>query len=383
MEYPFFHSIDQAHLLHVHLPPHKRQLLDSLLFEIQMRWEGAPQAQIITDSVSPPLHWTSLSEENESFQRGEALIAQGKVAVLLFAGGLGSRLGSEDPKGCFLLSEKSLFEILFEKIRRMELRHHITIPLLLGLSSFTREKTIAFLTKHHFFGKDPASITYLVQKDYPYFDLQGKILFSPEELIPMAPSGNGGFYDALKTERMTPLLLDQGISFIHLLSIDNPLDDPLDPYLLGAIETQGAEAGLLAVPRENPGEKMGLIVERCGRIHVMDYMEISPFLFEEVSKPNTSYVLGNMGHYCLRTDFLDRLIQNNISLPFHFVNKEISFNGTRRSVLKGEKFAMDLLQFAEKTSIILYPREGHFAPLKQLKGQGGIEEVTQALKQGK
>lgn len=386
MLHSFFTSIEQAHLIALKLSQEKQEKLDTLLHQIHYLWEGAPAPLSCKEEFLPPSQWTTQGEVPTSHVAGEQLLAQGKVAVFLFAGGLGSRLKSSEPKGCFPICDrtgKSLFEFFFEKITAREKRYQISIPVILGLSSFTKEATLNFLKKNHFFNKDPSSIHFLVQKDYPYFDIEGKILFSDEELIPMAPAGNGAFYDSLKESSLVKDLLQQGISLLHLVAIDNPLDDPLDPYLMGEMERQHSDAGLLAVKRETPKEKTGLIVEKKGCPVVADYMELSDDILRKASEENTPYFLGNIGHYCLKLDFLQSLIDQNVKLPFHFIPKEIALSNLPKKVLKAEKFAMDLLEFSPRTTLVVCPRENHFSPLKQLEGKGGIEEVRRHLKNQK
>lgn len=301
---------------------------------------------------------------------GERLIATGKVACLLFAGGLGTRLKFDGPKGCFpLLGEKTLFEFLFEKILVIQQLFSIKIPVILLLSSFNRELTALFLKQHDYFGLSETQIHFITQKNCSYTDLSGNPL--PLE----APNGNGGFYEELYPSSLMETLLSQEVEWLNILPVDNPLATPCDPYFLGYLEQIGANAGIQAVKQRTLNEKAGLLVRENGRTLVRDYTEIS--------MPPPYLGLANMGIYAFRLRFLENLAQQLVSLPLHWIQKQLIYNGEQIAVQKGEKFALDLFSFSSKTGVVLYPREPHFAPLKDAQGEDGVEAVRQALQRSK
>ncbi|MBF5058749.1 UTP--glucose-1-phosphate uridylyltransferase [Candidatus Neptunochlamydia vexilliferae] len=242
-----------------------------------------------------------------------------KVGILILAGGKGTRLGCEGPKGCVRLpsyGNQTLFEILLKKVEALNL------PVAIMTSSFTHEATLTYLEKENYFG------------------LTNVKLFSQG-----VSDGNG---------RALSLLYASGIleevSFIQVLPIDNPLAKPFDPELLATHEKEGVELVLRAVKRTSYEEKLGVIGEKEGRLTILEYTEKPPGILKNP--------LGNTGLFSCTMDFVKRTA--NIPLPEHPVQKQEG----GRWIFKKETFIFDLFPHANSFKLITSDRKKCFAPIK-------------------
>ncbi len=242
-----------------------------------------------------------------------------KVGTLILAGGKGTRLGCEGPKGCVRLpsyDNQTFFEILLKKVKEPHL------PVAIMTSSFTHEATLSYLEKESYFG------------------LTNVKLFSQG-----IPDGNGRALSLLYASGIW-----EGVSFVQVLPVDNPLAQPFDPELLAVHEKEGVELVLRAVKRANDEEKLGVITEKEGRLMVLEYTENPPSIAQNP--------LGNTGIFSCTMDFVKRTA--NISLPEYPVQKEE--NG--KWVSKKEVFVLDLFPYANSFKVIVSDRKKCFAPIK-------------------
>lgn len=301
---------------------------------------------------------------NPHSEATQRLIQQGKAGCIILAGGLGTRLGHKGPKGTFpvsLIKKKTLFQILFERIYWLQKKFGCTLPIALLVSSYNKESTVKFLKKHRYFGLKPSQITFLEQKNIPYLDLQKK----PLSLV--APNGNGGFLEEAIESGLLDRWAKKGVEFIHVIPIDNPLADPFDAGLMDAMMRSESVVGVKAINRDDPDEKVGIMIREKGKVVVKDYTDIPlKTLHAQDVKGTLKYPLGNTGCYCFRTSFLQKLAQRKMKLPMHWILKEVQQGKKTFKAWKGEMFALDLLNYSEATAVISYPKELSFIPLKSL-----------------
>lgn len=263
-----------------------------------------------------------------------------QVGCLILAGGQGSRLGFQGPKGCAVLrayGDKTLFQIHFEKIAAK--RKDLSVVVM--TSPLNHQETVEYLEKHAFFGL--TDVSFITQEMTPLCSDEGMAL-------ELAPNGNG---EALKLLEESGCFKDK--KFVQVVPIDNPLADPFDEELLGA--NQGAELAIRAVKLEDKGEKLGALGEKQGRLYVHEYFEIE-----------RAIGWGNTGLFSCTMDFVKRAVKKE--LAWHIARKQDLQN--RVWVWKFEKFIIDLFPLADSFKVIVSQRERCFQPIKELADLTGF-----------
>ncbi|KAJ1935614.1 UDP-N-acetylglucosamine pyrophosphorylase, partial [Linderina pennispora] len=232
---------------------------------------------LASDSFASTIDEAQAADNEKWRAEGIKLIRDNKVAVILLAGGQGTRLGSSAPKGCYdigLPSHKCLFDIQAERIRRLQeiasdSEHKAVIPWLVMTSGPTSAATQQKFVDENFFGLNPDDVFFFNQGVLPCFDLEGKILLESRGKVAVAPDGNGGIYEALRLSGALDWLRARGVEHIHSYCVDNCLVRVADPTFVGYAALKGAECGALAVPKKSWDEPVGVICLRNGHYSVV------------------------------------------------------------------------------------------------------------------
>jgi len=283
----------QDHLLDHYgiLSSHDRQgLLQNLLrFDIPLTFELFKKFHLKTDvkdterAFEPPRAITIPKNEleqkkiDEARIAGESLIRQQKTAVLIVAGGQGSRLGYEGPKGTFPISPikgKTLFQLFAEQVVASSRRYGATIPLLIMTSEENDKETVGFFHDHNFFGLNPGTVHFFRQGMLPSVTPDGRLLLKSNENLLANPDGHGGSLKALHYTGLLGRLKEQGYEELFYCQVDNPLVKIADPVFLGLHAMTGADASTKVVRRKDVREKVGLYVYLNGRDAVVEYSDI-------------------------------------------------------------------------------------------------------------
>ncbi|KAI8820845.1 nucleotide-diphospho-sugar transferase [Fimicolochytrium jonesii] len=326
------------------------------------------------------------------YNEGLKLIAQNKVAVILLAGGQGTRLGSSDPKGCYdigLPSKKSLFQLQAERIIRLQKvaakahskgTENVVIPWYIMVSGPTREATTSYFRKHNFFGLDPENVMFFEQGVLPAFDPTGKIFMETKSTPALAPDGNGGIYAALRREGVLADLERRQIPYVHTYCVDNCLVKVADPVFIGYCVGQDADCGAKAVPKASANESVGVICLRSGKFAVVEYSEIPPAIAEATRPDDPSTLLynaANIANHFYTTAFLNRVDALEAELDYHVAHKKIKHVDTttgekvspsQNNGVKLELFIFDVFPFTQRMAVLEVPRNDEFSPLKNAPG---------------
>lgn len=347
------------------------------------------QRELITlkNQIHPdfkPYKGFSISGNQKGRENGLLRIAQGKTGCLIVAGGQGTRLGWDGPKGAFpitLIKHKSLFQLFAEKIRAAGMQAGRKLPFAIMTSPLNDEATRLFFREHHYFGIDPKQVDFFTQSTLPFLDEKGDLFLESPAKIAQGPAGNGLSLKHFWENGIGPKWKSMGIEEVIYIPIDNPLADPFDAELIGFHHENNYEATLKCTERTEPSENVGVLVEQQNHLRVIEYTELSD---EEKAacddQGKCKFSCANLSLFCFQLDFIENVYRQFNELPLHVVKKPSrSLHNNQIEAWKFEFFIFDVLFFARKTGALLYPKERCFAPLKNKSGKDSIETVRTAL----
>ncbi len=317
-------------------------------------------------SVPPAITLADFANEDsyeKARQSGAELLEQGKVAMIITAGGQGSRLGFDHPKGMFPIgpvSNVTLFQIFIEKVMARAKQFGSTIPIYIMTSPPTHEETIEFLEAENYFGMKPNDVKVFCQGTMPAVDHDGKLLLSEIGEIFVSPDGHGGALLALEKSGALDDMQVRGVEHVFYGQIDNPLVQVCDPALLGYHAQSGSEMTSQVVRKTDPLQKVGNVISVGGVVQIIEYSDLSEkFARETRVDGKLKLWAGSIAVHIFKTDFFRRMSETADSLPFHRAHKKVAFidaDGQRiepetNNAIKFEKFIFDLLPSAKNAII--------------------------------
>lgn len=371
----------QAHLLsgaELLDPPTRERFLARLA---AVDWEelGRPAEPPPTENVEPS-RVVTLAERRERASElagpGEQAYRAGAVAVLMVAGGQGTRLGFPGPKGCFPigpLSGRTIYQLQAEKVLGLSGRLGRPVPFLVMTSPATDAETRAFFAAHDRFGLAPDQLRLFVQGTVPSVDTEGRaLLAAPGELLE-SPDGHGGAFTALVASGELARLQAEGVTHLVYLQVDNLLAAVDDPTAVGLALVESADVVTKVLEKIDPDEKVGHLVRVGGRDRMVEYTELTPEDTRALAADGTPvYRWGSPALHCWSVPFLARLAERSYRLPLHRSAKPLTawVEGRRQELAgwKYERFVFDLVPQAERSLGLEIERAVEFAPVKNAEG---------------
>ncbi|MEZ6188982.1 MAG: UDPGP type 1 family protein [Planctomycetota bacterium] len=385
--FAFWEELDEAQ---------RRDLLDQLAgFDFQ---QISTLAELVHAEPKPAAELSALPTERPDAARraelealGWEALREGKVACLVVAGGQGTRLGWVGPKGTYPIGPvtgKSLFQLFAEQLKATGDRAGKPLPFYVLTSRLNREATERAFSEADFFGLMPEQVRFLTQSDLPNTDPEGKLLMATKSEVAASPNGHGGTFSALVDSGALDALTGAGVEHLFYFQVDNPLCRVADPVFLGAHIAGQAEASTKVVRKEDPSEKIGLVLLKDGNAGVVEYSEMSAEQ-QELRDPDgqLTYRGGNTAIHVFSLAFLQRLAEGSFKLHYHLARKKVPHvdaqgvhvEPTEPNGCKYETFIFEMLGEAETHVALEVAREDEFEPLKNARGPYSPETVKAAL----
>ena len=346
----------------------------------------------IQESQIEPIEYLDKSKLNGDYKEyqkiGEDAIKAGKLAAVTMAGGQGTRLGHNGPKGTFdigLNSHKSLFELLSDSLKEEGKKYGVIIPWFIMTSKENNKETVEFFAKNKFFGYEKdKNIFFFIQGELPMVDTEGKILIGEDGLVKEAANGHGGIYEALVKNGMTKKMRELGVEWIFIGGVDNCLVKMVDPIIMGIAIKKHVTAAGKSVVKANPQEKVGVFCKRNGKPSVVEYTEI-PTEMAEATDKNGELVYGESHILCnlFNIEAVERM--GSKPLPYHTAFKKATYidkDGNKvvpdgPNAYKFEAFLFDAFGELDDMAILRVKREEEFAPVKNATGTDSPETARE------
>lgn len=317
----------------------------------------------------------------ETIATGEAALRAGEVAIILVAGGQGSRLNFDHPKGMFPIgpvTSRTLFDIHVGKVRALSRRYGVQVPLLIMTSPATDAETKAYFETRSYFGLPREQVTFFEQGTMPALDIDtGRLLMEKPGVVFTSPNGHGGTLTALSDTGLLASLQGRGVRTLFYFQVDNPMVKVADPAFLGRHIETGAELSTKVIDKAYPEEKMGVFAQINGRCGIIEYSDL-PDELAQLTDPDGSltYRAGNPAIHVFDVSFLDRVTSGADRLPFHVARKKVPYldtNGTtieptEPNAFKFETFIFDAFPKADRWLAVRTTREEEFGPVKNADG---------------
>jgi UDP-N-acetylglucosamine/UDP-N-acetylgalactosamine diphosphorylase len=404
LELQAFEQAGQGHLLQHrnHLCLEDQKLFDAQLqsinpFLISELYTNLVQSQNQVESkLNPaPFPLDRLSHRDPDLvqsyiQEGENLLKANKVAAFLVAGGQGSRLGFEGPKGAYdigLPSHKSLFQLHAERLINLNSRFGSQIPWVIMTSPLNHQDTLNFFKAHFFFGYPQSLIHFFSQGMIPAIDESGKILLESPTEIALVPDGNGGCFRALKNSGIMDHLLMQNIEYLFLYSVDNALVKICDPLFIGYLHQHSAQSASKVVAKKSPEERVGIFVINNGLPGVIEYSDLDRELaFRQNEDQSLLYDGGNIAVHLFKLPALAKACAT--PLPWHKAYKKVNHfdiakgvkvEAERPNAYKFEQFMFDIFPELGSMAALEVQREEEFAPVKNAEGADSPLSAVQMI----
>lgn len=322
---------------------------------------------------------TLTDEEIEKItQIGESEIKKGKYAVVMMAGGQGTRLGHTGPKGTFdfgLKSHKTIFEVFADKLKEVRKVLGVSVPWYIMTSYENHRETVQFFETHNYFGYREGVKKFFIQKELPMLDEQGKMILDENDQLKEAANGHGGVYEALVESGTLEEMKQAGIEWIFICGVDNVLAKLVDPVLLGYTKLNEYKITSVSCIKTIPQERVGVLCKKNGRPSVIEYTEL-PDDLKEAKKENgellysEAHLLMNLFHISVISE-----IQEN-ALEYHVAHKKCDYKNEKGEIIKAtepnaykfETFLFDAFGRMDEIGVLRYHREECYAPIKNAEG---------------
>lgn len=351
--------------------------------ELVKKGEITPLAAMEADEIE---------DSRESFTAiGLEAIREGKVGAVLLAGGMGTRLGSDDPKGMYnvgITRDLYIFECLINNLLDVVRQADAWVHLFVMTSDKNNDATIGFMKEHDYFGYKEEYVHFFKQEMAAATDYNGKIYLEEKAKLSTSPNGNGGWFISMKSAGLLELVHSEGIEWLNVFSVDNVLQRIADPCFVGATIQKNCSVGSKVVRKSAPDEKVGVMCLEDGRPSIVEYYELTEDMMNaKDAKGDPAYNFGVILNYLFREKDLEQMMEGN--LPLHIVEKKIPYLDENGKLVKpeepnGYKFeslVLDMIHQMESCLAFEVIRSREFAPIKNKTGVDSVESARALLQE--
>ena len=365
------------------------QQIDETDFSV-IRYAANPHGGQKRGKITPlgAMEIPEIEKNREHFEKTglEALRAQ-KIGAVLLAGGMGTRLGSDDPKCMYnigITKPVYIMQRLIENLMDVVNQSGVPVPLFIMTSDKNHDKTVKFMEDMDYFGYDRDMVRFFKQDMAPAVDYDGKVYMESRSRIATSPNGNGGWFLSMMNTGVLDRAKELGVEWLNIFAVDNVLQRIADPCFVGATLESGCATGAKVVRKVTPEEKVGALCLEDGRPSIVEYYDMTPELLEaKDEKGEPAYNFGVILNYLFREKDLERIV--NEELPVHVVEKKIPYMNREGQEVKpeepnGYKFeqlAVDLVRELDTCLPYEVLREKEFAPIKNKTGIDSVESARQ------
>lgn len=365
--------------------------IESLDFDLLKNIEEKPA---LNKGVISPLKAMELVEINayreELKNIGLDAIRNGKVGAVMLAGGMGTRLGSDDPKGMYnvgITKKLYIFQCLINNLFDVVHESGSYIPLFIMTSDLNYDSTTQFFEDKEYFGYPKDYVHFFKQEMAPACDYNGKVFLEAKDKVAVSPNGNGGWFLSMMRTGMLEKVKDYGIEWLNIFAVDNVCQRICDPAFIGATIKKDKTVGAKVVRKVTPDERVGTICLEDGKPSIIEYYELTDEMAEERDERGERvYNFGVILNYLFRVDELEEIVKK--SLPYHVVEKKIPYIDEKGNFIKpespnGYKFeqlVLDMIHLAASCLPYEVEREREFAPIKNKTGVDSVESARELLK---
>lgn len=327
----------------------------------------------------------------ERFERiGMEAVKAGKLGAVLLAGGMGTRLGSDAPKGMYDIGISKpvyIFQRLIENLMKVVEKAGNYIQLFVMTSEKNHDATVGFFNEHDYFGYDKDYIAFFKQDMAPAADFDGKVYMEAKDSIATSPNGNGGWFLSMKKSGLLELVEKRGIEWLNVFAVDNVLQSIADPVFAGAVLEGGYSVGSKVIRKVNPQEKVGVMCTEDGRPSIVEYIELTEdMLTQRDENGEYAYNFGVILNYLFKVDKLVNLLERK--LPYHKSAKKIPYINEAGELVKPEEpngykyeqFILDMIQMLDSCLPFEVVRGKEFAPIKNKTGVDSVESARELLR---
>ena len=333
-----------------------------------------------------------IEAEHEKYkEKGLEAIRKGKVGAVLLAGGMGTRLGSDHPKGMYnigITKDVYIFQRLIENLLDVVKEAEAYVPLYVMTSDKNHEDTTAFLKEHDYFGYPEEYITFFMQEMAPACDYEGKVYLEEKWKLSTSPNGNGGWYSSMYKWGIAQKAIADGVEWLNVFAVDNVLQRIADPCFVGAVIDRGCACGSKVVRKCAPDEKVGVMCLEDGRPSIVEYYELTEELMDaKDEKGDPAYNFGVILNYLFKVSDLVKIREKK--LPLHVVEKKIPYldqqgnkvKPTEPNGYKFEQLVLDMIHELDSCLPFEVDRRKEFAPIKNATGVDSVESARQLCKE--